>query len=905
MRTSEALLRFCLSCAVSLGFWSVWLGLGMALGAQLYLLGVNELPVPGFVRRHLEEVVEAEGLVLSFGRAQFDPGGRLLLQDANLRIAQVEEPVLEAESILLRKNPWSVLSGARAPDEIRIHRAAIRLPASLSPSGAGEPLFRDLQAALRLDGNLIRVDQLSFRFGTLDVMVQGEFTAPSHGGERAAVGIVVGHLLRDARDWVRVLPHLECLDRPSLFVTLTSRPGVGNAADLRFSALGASRPFGVPVEIGLLDGRTSIRLDTETGQPVRVSLSASKLDVEGGWSATGIVARLSLPLVPRTLSLPNEAIAELAARSVSGLGETAGAPSGAIRWGTLEGLEARIAAEMHGSVLVASARGDPVGLEGRLGLAGDVPPALVGALLDPRAPRLAPYLRFRDPVRVQGEASFARGGSFSRLTARVRGRGWDANNVPVSAFRGTVETDAAGDFLVHRARIAAAGSHASGSYAMNFRSLDYRMLLSGILNPPLINPLFRSGWWGELWEKLRFPDAAPSADVDIQGNWRIPAQTTYFGWTAAGATSVLGADFESAHARVFARPHFAHAFDLDGTRARGSERAGGWFKRRADPSTRELRSLEYDLQGRLSPETLALLGGATAERLLAPWKFSAPPEIAFQGRTRYGDGLIIPELSFRGSASGPLAYLGFPLGGVVAAGSVNGNEVLLERIEVEAAGGRGAGKASLGGVGPARRLGFDFYLQEADLVKCIGALRAYESFRAPAEATSSPNAALLHRASGGRLNFAVSAQGHPDEMTSFTGSGNLEVSGAELGEIHLFGLLSEVLSGLSLRFSSLKLDSLRGSFRLGNGRAHFDDIRVTGPSALIEGKGDFQPLGRSLNFSARFKPYEENLNLITGMIGIVVNPLASILELNLTGTLSRPKWTVSITGGSPAQPPND
>ncbi len=901
-RTSEALARFCLSCAATVACWCVWLVLGTTLAVQAYVLVARELPLPGFVRSQLEARLAAENFSLTFARAQFDPAGRLLLEDASLHLSQYEEALVVAESVFLRKSPWSLLSGARAPDEVRIQHATIRLPAPLSPSGTAEPLFRDVHAVLRLDGPVVHVDQLSFRLGPVAVSVTGDLALPPRHGDRPPVGETVARLLRVAREAVRSLPRLDCLERPALRVVLAARPGVGNVADVELSADGVRHPLGSRLEFGPLTATTSLRLDGTGPRPLRIAVAATSVAQEGAFAARGVVARLATQVGLQPWTAPGQVALEASARDFTTWGQRADAPVVTARWRNEGGLSAAVAAVVRDSVLVASGTADLDRRSGRLAVRGAVPPALVDSALAPRAPRLARYLRFAEPVAVEAEAEFDPGWKFVGLRSRVRGGALDSNGVAFTALRGRIDVDADGNFLAHDAHVFAGGNEATGSYRMNFRTMDYRMLLTGKLQPPHIGPWFRSGWWGRFWEDIRFPGDAPRADVDVRGNWRDADATTYFGWTEAGPAVVRGADFERARVRVFVRPQFAHVFDLEVSRAAGAEWARGWFKRGADGATRSLRRLDYDLAGRLSPEMLGALGGEPAKQLLAPWKFGTPPEIAFRGRTEYRTGRVDPEATFQGEAVGPLTYEGFPLDRVRAAGGVSGGDVRIDSLEVEVAGGKGTAKASLAGSGDGRRLGFDFYLDGADLVRGIRALQTFEANRAQAEVQASPNAALLKRASGGRLNFALSAQGHPERLASFSGSGNLEVAGAELGEVHLFGLLSQVLSGLSLNFSSLKLDTLRGSFRLGDGRVHFPDIRVTGPTALIDGKGDFFLEGRSLDFTAGFKPYEGNRNLITGVIGIVVNPLASILELRLTGPVSKPKWTVSL-GSTQARDP--
>jgi uncharacterized protein YhdP len=160
---------------------------------------------------------------------------------------------------------------------------------------------------------------------------------------------------------------------------------------------------------------------------------------------------------------------------------------------------------------------------------------------------------------------------------------------------------------------------------------------------------------------------------------------------------------------------------------------------------------------------------------------------------------------------------------------------------------------------------------------------------------------FMKRAEGGRLDVALSAEGVPGDLASFKGKGNASLTGTELAEIHLFGLLSQVLSGLSLNFSSLKLDAARTSFKLDDGRLHFPDLKITGPSAVIDAHGDYVFATSALDFTAKFKPFEENRNPLTFAIGIVINPITSILELKLSGPLSKPNWSIMV--GPSAPPP--
>lgn len=895
-----ALGRFCLSCAGTLACWCIWLALAALLAVQLYIVTAHRLPVPGLILGLLESRLAAEDLAVAFDRAQFDPTGRLVLESARVRLRRFEDPLVVADSLYFRKSPWSVLSGARAPDEIRLDGATLQLPAPLSPSGTVAPLLRDANAVLRIEGSLVHIDQLTFRLGALAVHAHGTYQLPSAGHAPLPLGEVIGRVLEIGGKVVRDLPQLDALSQPRLTARLDFRPGIGNTAELEFTADALRQPRGLALETGALRATTTLRLDGSEPRPLRILLSLASLDVRERLQVGGLHAAISTAVVPRRPAPPDSARLVALASDIQLAGETLRQPVLRAEWRRDTPLALSLATEVHGETLVARATADLAARTAEVELHGVVPPSLVAAELPKYAPRVAPYLRFLDPVALRATATFGPGWQFEIVRARVRGGRVDSNGVAVSSLRGRVDFDRAGNFLAQDAVVAAGNNHARGSYWMNFRSWEFRYLLTGSMQPMEITGWIRGEWWRNFWQTIRFPDAGPDADVDVIGNYRNATRTAYFGRTDAASAIVLGADFAPAHALVFVRPHFAHAFNLQLARAGGQQQASGWFKRRADPVSRELRGFEFDLQGRLDRTTLHQVGGPAAATLLEPWSFSAPPHLELQGRIDLEDGRSRPNLKFRGDAAGHVTYYGFPLQSVRTVGRATGNAVRLDEIEVAVAGGRGTAKADLDGEGEQRRLGFDLYVEAADLVKAIRAINDYDAARTPGERPASPNAELLKRASGGRLNFALSAQGRPGDVASFAGDGNLEISGAELGEVHLFGLLSQLLSSFSLNFSSLKLDTLRGSFHVAGGRASFPDIKVTGPTSLIEGHGEYLLLDRTLDFSARFKPYEQNRNLVTGVIGIVLNPLASILELRLTGPIVKPAWSFTI-GASAAR----
>ncbi|MDB6114260.1 MAG: AsmA-like C-terminal region, partial [Lacunisphaera sp.] len=297
--------------------------------------------------------------------------------------------------------------------------------------------------------------------------------------------------------------------------------------------------------------------------------------------------------------------------------------------------------------------------------------------------------------------------------------------------------------------------------------------------------------------------------------------------------------------------------------------------------------------------TYRRISAGKVDGLLDSLDFSHPPRVHAEGSLNGKWPGAVAEYTFRGAAEGGLHYYGFPLETAAVSGGVTGTDVKLDEIQFTTAGGKGVGKASLDGPADQRQLGFDVNVTGADLARTIRAFQEYEEKRPGGKKTAAAESEFMKRASGGRLDVSLSAHGAPGEIATFTGSGNAALTGIELAEIHLFGLLSQVLSGLSLNFSSLKLDAARTSFKLDGGRLHFPDLKISGPSAVIDARGDYVFASNALDFTAKFKPFEEKHTLLTIAMGIVVNPITSILELKLSGPLNKPDWSIVVGPSAP------
>jgi len=898
VRFLPATLRFCGSCAITLACWALWLVLGATLAGLVYISLAKELPVPGFVLRRVEAKLAEADLVIRFGRARFDPTGKILLENVQLRSRQFEDPLIISRFVYLRRSFWSALAGQPLPDEIRLEGAVLQLPAMLSPGGTTEPLIRDLAVTLRHDHHLWQIDQLTARVGRLTVTARGEITMPARpaGAAPLSLGEITTRYLQASRRIALGIHRLDAFDDPVLAVHLESPPGLGNTATLLFTARSASQPWDQPLLLGSLAATTTLRLDGPGARPLRVQVAARNAAWRSDAVANTVRAILSASVVPAEFSA-RLLEAHVAAGRVTADGESALGPVIQARLAEWPEVHGTVMTQLGGEFLAAEVEARLAERSALIRAEGRGSPEFINRVLARHTPRAAPYFVFGDPVAFHAEAVLDPGWKFARLASRVSAGRLDSRGVRITAARGRIDIVGT-DFLAHDARVELADNFATGSYWMDFKTTDYRMLLEGRLRPPVISGWFRGDWWPDFWNShFAFPLAPPAGNVDVSGRWREQARTAYFGSSDATDATVWGGDFERTHAVIFLRPGFTHGLTLDATRAGGGQRVTGSFKRFAEPGAPGPGRLEFDFAGNLAPATIGSLLDGKADAVLASLQLNSPPQLHAWGALGTTN-----EYAFTGRAEGGLAFYGFPLDTAQVSGSVKGADLRLDDIRFTVAGGEGAGHATLDGPESARLVGFDLHINRADLARTIRAVEIYQANQAGVKPGPVSESRFMKRASGGRLDVAFSAQGRPGELASFTGNGNASLTGIELGEIHLFGLLSQVLSKLSLNFSSLKLDAARSSFRMESARLHFPDLKISGPSALIDAHGDYRFTTNALDFTAKFKPFEENLNPLTAVLGIVINPITSILELQLNGPLGNPNWSIVVGPTSAPQP---
>jgi hypothetical protein len=137
----------------------------------------------------------------------------------------------------------------------------------------------------------------------------------------------------------------------------------------------------------------------------------------------------------------------------------------------------------------------------------------------------------------------------------------------------------------------------------------------------------------------------------------------------------------------------------------------------------------------------------------------------------------------------------------------------------------------------------------------------------------------------------VSAEGDWPHPLTYYGQGSASITGRRLGEIHLLGQLSELIGGTLRNATSLRLDAANADFKLEGNKLVFSQIRLTGPSAAIDGWGDYMLDAKTLDFTAKVFPLEQSkFVLAEPLSALLALTLSNMMEVRLTGPLEKPSW---------------
>lgn len=878
--------RFCGDCLLSFCLWTVWLALAALLVLQLYIANARELALPPFLLRALEERLAASGVTAAFGRASFDPTGHVLLENVRFTLPTFPDPILTARSLHVTLDPWSLAVGAFEPRELHADGVDLRVPAMLSRTGRSESLVQDLNFTLVPGDHEVAVPQLTGRLGALAITARGSLhLAAMRHGRNAPLPLTT--MLAEnypavCRRLLEAAEQLAVLDSPSVDLVFT--PSEANGATLAVDVLarGLNLRTTHGIEAAGLHARTSLPLFGTEPAPVQLALNADHLTLPQGVEATDarVVVRGRASLATRNFDFRR---VEASFHTVTGQGLTVTDVTARSTIGPA--LQAEVTAHVLNEPVALQGTVSPLLRSAQVHATGNFAPGLLDLIGQRLGRDLSPFVHFDAPIAFDLTGGFDPGWKFTGVTGRVAATGVTAYHVRLDSLGGHVDFDGH-RFLATDALARLGSNFARGSFEQDFTTKEFRFLLDGQLRPLAIGGWFRE-WWPNFWSNFDFTHAAPVANVDVHGWWSHGHRTTVYVFADCTQPAIRGVQLDHAITRIFVRPGYYDALEIFVTR--GSGAANGWFTRTmAAPDFAPLR-MEFDFDSTLELSAAAGLVGPELTEVLEPFVFVNSPPIKARGVI---DGPAAPggehrSIHVEGHTTGPFTFHRFPLHNLSFVADLQDDVIVVSPLEVGFANGVAKGLIRLTGPAATRTLNFDLAIAQANLREAVTTLEKYSATRRnqPAPATSE----YIERTANVNFDLNIAAAGLLDDPYSFTGSGHAELAGQGLGKIRLLGLLSELLN-----FTALRFDALRTDFTVDRSKLVFPNLTLTGPNAGIDAHGSYLLKPRELQFNARVYPFQESKFILKSVMGAVLTPLSTILEVKLTGHLDDPSWAFVI-----------
>jgi hypothetical protein len=882
-------LRGLVSAVVSFVVWTIWLGLVVVLGFQVYIAATNRLEIPGWLLRSIEQRLETYSIHAKFGRTSLDPTGNLFFEDVSLVLPSFNEPVVSAAGVFVRLDPWALVTRQFDPQEIRITGASCLVPAMLSSTGKSEALVRDFDLTLQpRQGGELLVKALTARVASLRVNARGAIYLPetrkNAGGGATAPESIARRYAAVCRQLLAATEKINAFEEPCAEVLLVPSESRAAIANLVLTARGFKFDAPLAVSASGLFATVQFPLLGEAAAPVRIELTADELRLPRDIRAQNVSFALRGSLSPIRFQFEPAGV-ELSAGSVQAEGVVATAFAGQFTNPKSNELHGDLLANVMGAPLAFSADADFTAKTARIAFDGFVAPGWLEVVGNHVGHDVRRFVDFSIPIAVSaGQASFGPGWRFERLSARVDARAVNAYRVFIDAARGNVELTP-NRFYASDAQARLGKNFARGSYEHAFPSQAFRFLLEGRLAPLDISGWFGS-WWPDFFRTFEFPGGAPTASIDVVGQWGTGPKTTVFVYGEVRSPVIRGTPLDQVRTRLFIRPGFYDALEVNSTLGNGKVR--GAFTYRLDPANFEWRQFDFSADSSVNLEPVAQLIGPAGTEWLKPFRFERAPAVKISGRLEHPS-----EKSYRQNvdivarSDGAFWFHDFPLDGVAFTAAVRDDAITIGDVEAGFAGGTTTGRAAIRDRGVTQILNFEFALREASLGRAIGTL---EEFLAKKQGLAAPAPGkFIQEKNNVRFDLAGAAEGKLNDLFSYQGRGVSELKGPELGELRLLGGLSE-----ALRFTALRFTAVNASFRIEGSKLVFPEVSVTGDNSAIQAHGEYALDRKQLDFNAKLYPFQESGFVLKKILDVALSPLSNVFEVKLTGTLDKPSWALVL-----------
>lgn len=875
-------LRFCVRCLarwISTGVIMV-LTLAAVLQGLVLLLSVLrvELPAPRLVLDLVQRQTQQDGVRVEWEAISVDLTARIHTRNLRLFDSRSGELLLSAEAALVALDLPSLMARKLEVESLRVDDATFYAPSLVASGGVSMPLVSEAQLFISVNEDHYEILLAQGIISGVTVQASGWLNRFDRAAERERPPLF-DQLIYAATTFLELRQWSEAFEGALLLVQ-------GEGDSIRFRALSRSvhSPLG-RAEMPVLVTRANLAGGEPELQRISIDAQSAQFQTGEAIGRTSLVVEASerLGLAELDSSIP------MGTARVWISGST-------VRSQTFRGLSGLI--QLQDGKL----KGDVVGrldeelVEAQFDMAGEtIGVTLDGAFNLPTVLRMsgAPdeailrWIRTHQPVRLRARLETDSRFVSPTLTFAGESRDLDARGLlaDFAGFRGYANRR---KVVLEQVDAVRGASKARGSFHQDLETLRWRLLIDGQAYPPQLGSLL-GNWWRSIWKDFSFDGPPVLADVDVSGDWRSPDYADFYGAAKVWNGSYNRVGIDTASLRFHGGRGYFELYDL--LASRGGETLGGemaWLYTAPDGS---LEHVGFDLMGNMALADLNQAFAVNLDDLIAEWTLQAPPRLALKGNVSAAEGGGWNTEVAAHAVAGAGAWRTITFDDIELKLTYANQATVVDIPHIRPLGGSGRGHVTITPQGDNRLgLAVEFEVEDADLKQSVTALRGLGGDPAGGASDAAANEQMQ-----GRVNFTIYGTAAPEDfVSSLNATGNVSVYNAKLGQIELFGALSQQLSALGIRFSSFPLENLTGAYLVRDGKAIFDDLKIFGPTVNIEADGQLGLAHDFLDFNVRVFLMEGTTPSLMDVFGLILRPFGYALELQLKGSLDAPKWRFTM-----------
>jgi hypothetical protein len=584
----------------------------------------------------------------------------------------------------------------------------------------------------------------------------------------------------------------------------------------------------------------------------------------------------------------------------------------AVLWASLESLQAihcdLVITLDRTTQLAANARVNLMRAEADLELNGTVDPILLveHPLLQPLTPRM-PFIEIMDRPYLNAKVRFAKGFQFQSASLRARIEPLRLDDITIDYADAILTTDGVA-FTVERALLETGKHHGYVSAHYHSQSGDYAVHLEGIFDPNSINSIVGS-WWESIFSPFDFSEIGASwADFVIRGNHADRRPRYFNGNVDAQSVGFEGLRIDSGHLKVRGTPTFVELFDLYALHESGGTISGSIFWLIVPGSNTGPEIYHLLLDAEMDPAVIVPALPPEAARWAAAFNVQKAPKVHLEVRQHNPDfnpPADANSVFIQAASNGAVSFEGIPLDELSFDFYGKGNRSYLRGTRFHLADGIGSLNVDRWlDADDTAQLRFQFELENALRGQALEIVREYlerNQNEATEVATPLPTTAdkktgygdiLTEKQDPARISVRLNAEGPEDNPMDFVGPGHFRLKDPNLASIPLLGPISRLFESTPLGFTSLRLNTMHGDFRLRREQVFFPQLMIVGSVGEMEAIGTYSIPDKAIDFRLYIRLFGQLIET-PGFIRRItrnINPFPGILEGNLSGTLDEPRW---------------